>query len=99
MAQSFYIRPRDGHSVFRRSGRSYPFRELVPRRARLKRHSLPQGLGLALRNRSIWYRSQTSPLSTPGKRTRRSEEHTSELQSHSDLVCRLLLEKKKKTST
>src|SRR5438034_10142820 len=29
---------------------------------------------------------------TPGDR---SEEHTSELQSHSDLVCRLLLEKKK----
>src|SRR5438132_10067668 len=27
----------------------------------------------------------------------RSEEHTSELQSHSDLVCRLLLEKKKCT--
>src|SRR3989440_2308308 len=30
------------------------------------------------------------------RRTRRSEEHTSELQSRSDLVCRLLLEKKKK---
>src|SRR5476649_374607 len=29
------------------------------------------------------------------ERQRRSEEHTSELQSHSDLVCRLLLEKKK----
>src|SRR5438034_6690956 len=29
----------------------------------------------------------------------RSEEHTSELQSHSDLVCRLLLEKKKKKRT
>src|SRR5437588_6198765 len=29
----------------------------------------------------------------------RSEEHTSELQSHSDLVCRLLLEKKKNTRT
>src|SRR5436190_18276217 len=28
----------------------------------------------------------------------RSEEHTSELQSHSDLVCRLLLEKKKRSS-
>src|SRR5690242_21495521 len=28
---------------------------------------------------------------------RRSEEHTSELQSHVNLVCRLLLEKKKKT--
>src|SRR5438034_7630161 len=32
-----------------------------------------------------------APISGP-----RSEEHTSELQSHSDLVCRLLLEKKKK---
>src|SRR5206468_6734232 len=30
-------------------------------------------------------------------RRRRSEEHTSELQSRSDLVCRLLLEKKKAT--
>src|SRR5438034_10027116 len=30
-----------------------------------------------------------------GERRQRSEEHTSELQSHSDLVCRLLLEKKK----
>src|SRR5690242_21417154 len=31
-----------------------------------------------------------------GWRGRRSEEHTSELQSHVNLVCRLLLEKKKK---
>src|SRR5215204_6879258 len=31
----------------------------------------------------------------PRRRCSRSEEHTSELQSHSDLVCRLLLEKKK----
>src|SRR2546430_12397001 len=31
-------------------------------------------------------------------RGRRSEEHTSELQSQSNLVCRLLLEKKKKTT-
>src|SRR5260370_14997354 len=30
---------------------------------------------------------------------RRSEEHTSELQSHLNLVCRLLLEKKKKNTT
>src|SRR5437773_7257662 len=29
-------------------------------------------------------------------KSQRSEEHTSELQSHHDLVCRLLLEKKKK---
>src|SRR2546421_13002682 len=32
-----------------------------------------------------------------GRSSPRSEEHTSELQSRSDLVCRLLLEKKKKT--
>src|SRR2546430_11949293 len=31
-----------------------------------------------------------------GEEARRSEEHTSELQSQSNLVCRLLLEKKKK---
>src|SRR5260221_4816553 len=48
-------------------------------------------------------RRQTSPprpaspewSSTRRCAPRRSEEHTSELQSHSDLVCRLLLEKKK----
>src|SRR2546430_6246321 len=33
----------------------------------------------------------------PRSDTRRSEEHTSELQSQSNLVCRLLLEKKKKS--
>src|SRR5206468_6371964 len=38
-----------------------------------------------------------SPGSGPACSTR-SEEHTSELQSRSDLVCRLLLEKKKKTA-
>src|SRR2546427_9327780 len=32
-------------------------------------------------------------------RCKRSEEHTSELQSQSNLVCRLLLEKKKKSDT
>src|SRR2546430_6053499 len=34
---------------------------------------------------------------TQGAGRQRSEEHTSELQSQSNLVCRLLLEKKKKT--
>src|SRR3989475_7365622 len=38
------------------------------------------------------------PGSSPWLR-RRSEEHTSELQSQSNLVCRLLLEKKKTTTT
>src|SRR5260221_1876240 len=43
--------------------------------------------------RQLW-----SPLDCLGRRVggqMQSEEHTSELQSHSDLVCRLLLEKKK----
>src|SRR5437667_4937313 len=45
-------------------------------------------------------RCRCRPAAGPGRsrssaRARRSEEHTSELQSHHDLVCRLLLEKKK----
>src|SRR2546421_397286 len=40
-----------------------------------------------------------STSSTPWSPVARSEEHTSELQSRSDLVCRLLLEKKKQTVT
>src|SRR2546430_13364831 len=39
------------------------------------------------------------PLLLVGNGTNRSEEHTSELQSQSNLVCRLLLEKKKKNNT
>src|SRR5437773_6682321 len=42
-------------------------------------------------------RPDRSPARGAGSgRSARSEEHTSELQSHHDLVCRLLLEKKKK---
>src|SRR5260221_3007972 len=47
-------------------------------------------------------RSSLPPVTSPQGNLRearnrtRSEEHTSELQSHSDIVCRLLLEKKKK---
>src|SRR5256885_11631791 len=38
-------------------------------------------------------------LRTPQRSSTRSEEHTSELQSPCNLVCRLLLEKKKKLHT
>src|SRR5256885_11914062 len=41
------------------------------------------------------HRGSRSPTPDPG-RAARSEEHTSELQSPCNLVCRLLLEKKKK---
>src|SRR5438874_6359399 len=43
------------------------------------------------------HRQQDLDQGKPALRTR-SEEHTSELQSRRDLVCRLLLEKKKRTS-
>src|SRR5699024_12623705 len=43
---------------------------------------------------AAWWGSCRTP-STPPRRSPRSEEHTSELQSRFDLVCRLLLEKKK----
>src|SRR5438477_5450315 len=41
-------------------------------------------------------RTTRCSTSRPSCRGARSEEHTSELQSHVNLVCRLLLEKKKK---
>src|SRR5699024_11363654 len=40
----------------------------------------------------------TAPAPCVGSPGERSEEHTSELQSRFDLVCRLLLEKKKKSN-
>src|SRR5947207_13906250 len=50
------------------------------------------------KNACTFLASRTSGSSgsmRPSTPSGRSEEHTSELQSHSDLVCRLLLEKKK----
>src|SRR5206468_8042954 len=49
---------------------------------------------------AAWLAGQlASPLTGECAAPTRSEEHTSELQSRSDLVCRLLLEKKKKKRT
>src|SRR2546422_8834075 len=49
---------------------------------------------------TIRFRSTVSRSQRPGASVRkRSEEHTSELQSRLHLVCRLLLEKKKKHSS
>src|SRR2546428_10135365 len=55
-----------------------------------ERYTLPRILILR------WPTCLTGTCSTCSP-SRRSEEHTSELQSRSDLVCRLLLEKKKNT--
>src|SRR5438105_15284228 len=46
-----------------------------------------------------WRRHAAPRGAPPRRRECRSEEHTSELQSRVDLVCRLLLEKKKLEST
>src|SRR2546429_5130136 len=57
----------------------------------ISRHGRPAGAPGPGRGRPA---RQQGPAGRPG----RSEEHTSELQSRLHLVCRLLLEKKKKTA-
>src|SRR5260221_9926721 len=65
-------------------------------------HRIVISSGVRHPSRTCTKRNALPMLSMPGSQARcwpgnRSEEHTSELQSHSDLVCRLLLEKKNKT--
>src|SRR2546430_6974937 len=55
------------------------------------------GGSLARVERRVWILEDHLDL-TPQRLEPRSEEHTSELQSQSNLVCRLLLEKKKKNT-
>src|SRR5438093_7059728 len=82
--------------MIRRPPRStlFPYTTLF----RSSRSSASETRGAA---RTAWMRKRSSlaveglPGSTPAERPR-SEEHTSELQSLTNLVCRLLLEKKKK---
>src|SRR2546430_8312334 len=69
--------------------------------------ALPISCAAALQAGRQWSRDPSRSATGPWPRGRganarrsavhRSEEHTSELQSQSNLVCRLLLEKKKKT--
>src|SRR2546430_8288306 len=73
------------------------FRSFAPRQNRLElRSAIRNGrpLGPLLLIRGIRAGRRTP---APSVRIPRSEEHTSELQSQSNLVCRLLLEKKKTT--
>src|SRR2546430_8368090 len=64
-----------------------------PRCARVPRARQANGSRLCRRRRLLGYSSVLGARQRPA-RQRRSEEHTSELQSQSNLVCRLLLEKK-----
>src|SRR2546421_7337732 len=78
--------------MIRRPPRStlFPYTTLFrsTRRERPPRSRLPRARARSTR--------PTRACRAPRPRASRSEEHTSELQSRSDLVCRLLLEKKKK---
>src|SRR2546426_8142946 len=62
-------------------------------------HLLGDGalLGAVVEDRRAVLRARVGPLAVERGGVVRSEEHTSELQSPCNLVCRLLLEKKKKT--
>src|SRR5688572_10098292 len=90
------VSPKTKHPAFEASQRfQCPKKSLSPpttawqsstfSKATLSRHCLPRAL------------KSSYSLMTKSKTASRSEEHTSELQSQSNLVCRLLLEKKKKT--
>src|SRR3712207_7819750 len=74
--------------------------DALPILRRARRGGLCRGGGRCARTRRSRGRAATSPARCHGaaaaRSAARSEEHTSELQSRQYLVCRLLLEKKKK---
>src|SRR2546429_1110424 len=72
----------NGRPVFPRPAAPRPGTRAPPRTARSARSAIPRPASLSARRSG-----ETA--------ARRSEEHTSELQSRLHLVCRLLLEKKK----
>src|SRR5438270_10698859 len=83
--------------MIRRPPRSTLFPYTTLFRSQSTERSL-SGIELALergQNKEAWQQLSALPEPRSGPR---SEEHTSELQSQSNLVCRLLLEKKKQLS-
>src|SRR5260370_31312775 len=85
--------------MIRRPPRSTLFPYTTLFRSVLPRRSYPPLAGRLLHDQTadkIARVVSRIPRSPPGRSCPRSEEHTSELQSHLNIVCRLLLEKKKK---
>src|SRR5205085_10592825 len=91
----------DLHSFPTRRSSDLSMAALVQTRGRSRSQS-QQGQQASSRNDG-WsqhvhcHESSVAAAGDDGRVCKRSEEHTSELQSQSNLVCRLLLEKKKKT--
>src|SRR3712207_8252901 len=90
--------------MIRRPPRSTLFPYTTLFRSRQQRRHDPLGSAAAVRTAAVGQHDPVGQLADPALRARRqqldefrSEEHTSELQSRQYLVCRLLLEKKKKT--
>src|SRR5690348_17680033 len=81
--------------MIRRPPRSTLFPYTTLFRSRLRAVTSTKGFGLAGNSRSAASRTRAYTSCRRSSRSR-SEEHTSELQSPVHLVCRLLLEKKKK---
>src|SRR5437868_8093033 len=86
-----------GQDVLSSAVRRPPTSTLFPYTTLFRSARRPPARNSAKCRRACRWR-HTSVRSRPGFRTR-SEEHTSELQSRFDLVCRLLLEKKKRRRT
>src|SRR5690242_21431470 len=79
--------------MIRRPPRStlFPYTTLFRSVEILKQRGYPEWV-----TRAILSHAEYSGVPRESRLEKRSEEHTSELQSHVNLVCRLLLEKKKK---
>src|SRR5688572_31700327 len=81
--------------------RSVAFRAVVAGLARRERRRAQHGRAgrVQVRRSRQGHQCDRKKLAVNPSECGRSEEHTSELQSQSNLVCRLLLEKKKKKKT
>src|SRR5438034_7006394 len=80
--------------MLRRPPRSTLFPYTTLFRSRVERDLPPRRRRRVRRHRLLPARQEGRQVGGLLAHRSRSEEHTSELQSHSDLVCRLLLEKK-----
>src|SRR5688572_31036642 len=82
--------------MIRRPPRSTLFPYTTLFRSRSMAMEIREGRGVGREKDHIWLHLDHIDANILAERLPRSEEHTSELQSQSNLVCRLLLEKKKR---